>query len=183
MIDAQIEELEKTQEKAKQTSQLARDEVNDYNIKIEQLTNSYVDLNSQIKNSTESTKKMAEATEKLKSNLSYEQLSKLGQSIRHPTKKYATGGFPSQGSMFIANESGAEMVGTIGNRTAVANTGDITTAISDAVYQAFSSAGGNGGNITIQMMDESGNVRSEKYISAAQKRNLRDGKITLPVGV
>jgi len=69
---------------------------------------------------------------------------------------YADGGFPSQGSMFIAGESGAELVGNINGRTAVANSDQITSGIAQAVYSAMVSAGGNGGstryiNNTIQI--------------------------------
>ena len=42
---------------------------------------------------------------------------------------YASGGFPDTGELFIARESGAEMVGTIGNRTAVANNDQIVEGI------------------------------------------------------
>lgn len=54
--------------------------------------------------------------------------------------KYATGGFPDTGEVFLARESGPEMVGTIGGRTAVANNNDIVAGISDGVYNAVSAA-------------------------------------------
>lgn len=69
--------------------------------------------------------------------------------------RLATGGFPSQGSMFIAGESGAELVGNINGRTAVANNDQITTGIANAVYAAMVSAGSGGStryiNNTIQI--------------------------------
>ena len=46
---------------------------------------------------------------------------------------YAEGGFPDAGSLFLAGEAGAEMVGTINGRTGVAS-GDEITGIADAVY-------------------------------------------------
>ena len=46
---------------------------------------------------------------------------------------YATGGFPTKGSLFYANEYGPELVGTIKGKTAVANNGEIT-GIANAVY-------------------------------------------------
>lgn len=46
---------------------------------------------------------------------------------------YASGGFPEHGEMFIANEAGPELVGRIGNRTAVANTDQIVSGISSGV--------------------------------------------------
>lgn len=49
---------------------------------------------------------------------------------------FATGGFPTVGQLFIANEAGPEMVGKIGNRSAVANNDQITDGIAKAVTEA-----------------------------------------------
>lgn len=49
---------------------------------------------------------------------------------------YANGGFVDSGQMFIARESGPEMVGTIGNRTAVANNAQIVAGIASGVAEA-----------------------------------------------
>jgi hypothetical protein len=56
---------------------------------------------------------------------------------------YADGGFPDYGDLFIANERGPELVGTIGNRTAVANSSSIETAIYNAVRSAMSDSAGD----------------------------------------
>ena len=48
----------------------------------------------------------------------------------------AEGGFPEQGQMFIAREAGAEMVGNIGRRTAVANNDQIVSGIAGGVAEA-----------------------------------------------
>lgn len=59
--------------------------------------------------------------------------------------------------MFVAREAGAEMVGNIGRRTAVANNDQIVSAVSDGVYRAVMSAMSNKDgvsgdiNITINM--------------------------------
>ena len=53
---------------------------------------------------------------------------------------YEKGGLPEMGQVFIANESGPELVGNIGRRTAVANQQQITEGISEATYNAFSRA-------------------------------------------
>ena len=45
---------------------------------------------------------------------------------------YALGGFPDHGEMFIAREQGPELVGRIGNRTAVANNDQIVSGIATA---------------------------------------------------
>lgn len=54
---------------------------------------------------------------------------------------FATGGFPNTGEMFIANEAGPELVGTIGGSTAVVNNDQIVESVSagvaDGVLQAM----------------------------------------------
>lgn len=53
--------------------------------------------------------------------------------VKGKAKGYASGGFPDKGQLFIANENGPEMVGTIGGKSAVANSTQITTPIYGAV--------------------------------------------------
>jgi len=79
-------------------------------------------------------------------HISFKGLSILGEQIipafdvrlvnipRVPT--FANGGFPDQGELFIAREAGAEMVGQIGRRTAVANNDQIVEGIASGVSQA-----------------------------------------------
>ncbi|HCP52872.1 MAG TPA: hypothetical protein DIT79_10720 [Ruminococcaceae bacterium] len=55
----------------------------------------------------------------------------------------ANGGFVSSGELFAARESGPEMVGTIGGRTAVANNDQIVEAVSAGVARAVASVMGN----------------------------------------
>lgn len=50
--------------------------------------------------------------------------------------RYANGGFVDQGQLFIAREAGAEMVGSIGRRTAVANNDQIVDGITYGVREA-----------------------------------------------
>ena len=50
--------------------------------------------------------------------------------------RLATGGFVDEGQLFIANEAGAEMVGAMGRRTAVANNDQIVEGISAGVSVA-----------------------------------------------
>ena len=52
--------------------------------------------------------------------------------------EYAQGGWPSVGDLFIANEAGPELVGTIGGSTAVANNDDIVQGIQGGVERANS---------------------------------------------
>lgn len=75
----------------------------------------------------------------------------MGFKIKYPSSfyTYAQGGFPNEGEFFLAREAGPEMVGKIGNRSAVVNNDQIVEAISEGVYAAVSAAmrgdGGSGG--------------------------------------
>jgi len=67
---------------------------------------------------------------------------------------FANGGFPDEGSLYFAGERGPELVGTMGNRNAVANNDQIVAAIEGGVFRAVSSAmsvsnGGGGSRTTI----------------------------------
>lgn len=62
-------------------------------------------------------------------------LEKLGLPTSIPQLKvewYADGGFPTPGSLFVAGEAGAELLGTMNGRTTVASNGEIT-GISDTI--------------------------------------------------
>ena len=74
------------------------------------------------------------------------EMNKAGGASPHSTSSFssvskrAAGGFPEVGELFIAREAGPELVGTIGNRTAVANNDQIVQGISNGVYNAVVSA-------------------------------------------
>lgn len=88
-------------------------------------------------------------------------------------KKYAAGGFPDYGDLFIANEQGPELVGTIGNRTAVANSSSIETAIYNAVRSAMSdSTGGQSADIHVTV-DIDGDTVGEAVARYNAVRNRR----------
>lgn len=53
-----------------------------------------------------------------------------------PVKKYAVGGLPNMGQMFVAREAGPELVGTLGGHTAVMNNDQIVSSVSYGVAQA-----------------------------------------------
>lgn len=58
--------------------------------------------------------------------------------------QYANGGVPSHGSMFIAGERGAEIVGHINGKTEVLNQSQTASAIYSAVVSAMSQFNGGG---------------------------------------
>lgn len=65
---------------------------------------------------------------------------------------YASGGMPSVGEMFIARESGAELVGNIGSRSAVMNNDQIVQAVSQGVAQAVASVMNSDGSTTVNLV-------------------------------
>lgn len=64
----------------------------------------------------------------------------------HSSGRFASGGFPDEGQLFIAREAGPELVGTVGGRTAVASNDDIFNGIRQGVFEAVSAAMANGSN-------------------------------------
>lgn len=91
-------------------------------------------------------------------------------------RAYAAGGFPDTGQLFLARESGPEMVGRIGTRTAVANNDQISSAIAAAVapaiYNAMSAAMSNassgGGETSINLV-----VDGERLATAVHRGDLK----------
>ena len=65
-----------------------------------------------------------------------------GSGMSHSSGRFANGGYPESGQLFFAREdgAGAELVGTVGGRTAVASNDDIMNGIRQGVYEAVSAA-------------------------------------------
>lgn len=90
--------------------------------------------------------------------------------------RFENGGFPDPGQLFIARESGPEMVGSMGGRTAVANNAQIVDGIRQGVIEAMTIVGATSGQprsdegrpivITVQLDGDT--VARHTY------RNLRD---------
>lgn len=77
----------------------------------------------------------------------------------------ATGGFPDKGSLFIANEKAPELVGNIGNNTAVVNNEQIVQSVSRGVAQAVAGALAN----TNGEQEIYGEIDGEKLIKIVVK--------------
>lgn len=100
-------------------------------------------------------------------------------------KKFATGGFPDKGQLFIANEAGPELVGNMNGKTAVAPQNDIaagfaaaiTRDLAPAMYSAFKqaateSARENGGDVYLDGTKLTENVIGHiNRISRSRGRN------------
>lgn len=83
----------------------------------------------------------------------------------------AEGGFVNAGEMFIAREAGPELVGTIGNKTAVANNDQIVQAVSIGVAKAIQ--GSNMGNTKV-VIDASGDSSGlMNFITFKQRQEKR----------
>ena len=78
------------------------------------------------------------------------------------TKGFASGGFPDEGQLFLANEGSApEMVGSMGGRTAVANNDQIVEGIRQGVYDAVVAANGNGnGDVSVKVYLDSREIKA-----------------------
>ena len=101
-----------------------------------------------------------------------------------PIQKYAAGGIPNYGQMFIAREAGPELVGTLGGHTAVMNNDQIVASVSAGVYQAVSAAIGNnkGGNGNIHLtVNLDGKVVYDNVRARAQDYFNRTGEPAFPI--
>ena len=88
--------------------------------------------------------------------------------------KFESGGFPNQGQMFVAREAGPELVGSIGNRTAVANNDQIVSAVSKGVYQAVVQAMAQSGDQTVEAKVND-KVLFEVVVNRARQETMRKG--------
>lgn len=96
---------------------------------------------------------------------------------------YAKGGMPDVGEMFVARESGPEMVGRIGNKTTVANNDQIVTAIKQGVYEAVSNAMANGSNeVSLNITAEEG-IIVRKAAKGFEQYVMQTGELPFPVPI
>lgn len=108
-------------------------------------------------------------------NISKRALSSIAGLRFNKMNTFASGGFPDYGDIFVANERGPEMVGTIGGRTAVVNNSQIETAIENAVARGMSRAGGNSQPIEIHVYTElDGEVIGESVTEYQSNQTRRD---------
>lgn len=100
----------------------------------------------------------------------------------------ANGGFVDTGQMFIAREAGAEMVGSIGRRTAVANNDQIVAGIASGVASANSESNAllREQNTLLRAMleKESGVYLDGKHITKSVEKHQRErGRVLVAGGV
>jgi phage-related protein len=97
--------------------------------------------------------------------------------------RLAEGGVVNEGQMFIAREAGPEMVGSIGNRTAVVNNDQIVESVSRGVYQAVVSAMGQSGGAQVVEAKVNDKVLFEVIVDRNRRETIRTGASPLLGGV
>lgn len=102
---------------------------------------------------------------------------------------YANGGFPQTGEMFVAREAGPEMVGTIGNRSAVANNDQIVSGIQNGVYAANQEQNAllrEQNSLLRKLLEKDSTVQAIVSTSDIEqglsRKNRRNGLTKVPVG-
>jgi hypothetical protein len=95
----------------------------------------------------------------------------------------AEGGMVNAGQMFIAREAGPEMVGSIGNRTAVVNNDQIVESVSRGVYQAVVAAMGQSGGTQVVEAKVNDKVLFEVVVDRNRRETMRTGTSPLLGGV
>lgn len=79
-----------------------------------------------------------ETTKKQKANASaYKKLLAYCRKYGILASGYANGGFPAKGQLFLANEAGAELVGSMNGKTTVANQDEIATGFATAITKTL----------------------------------------------
>ena len=102
----------------------------------------------------------------------------------------AGGGMVNAGTAFIAGEAGAEVVANIGNRTGVMNTDEMQESVARGVADANTEQNAllrEEISILRKLLDKDTNVTAYvgtgSLISGLERKNRRDGKTVVPVGV
>ena len=105
------------------------------------------------------------------------------------TQKFASGGLVNEGQMFIAREAGPELVGTIGNRTAVMNNDQIVESVAMGVADANAEQNAllrEEISILRKILAKDYGSGSGGYgdiLSELNRRNRRNGKTLVSIGI
>lgn len=110
---------------------------------------------------------------------------------RIPLMGYATGGIPNYGELFMAREGGiTEMIGSFGNHTGVANNEQIVQGIASGVADANGEQNAilrEQNSLLRRILEKDTTVSAvlstTDIIGGISRKNRRDGKTIIPVGV
>ena len=98
--------------------------------------------------------------------------------------KFEKGGFPDKGSLFMANEVGnPELVGKIGNQTAVVNNQQIVKAVSEGVFNAVVSAMTKASSSSDSSKNEIHIYLDRQEITAQVEQQQRDNGVSIMSGL
>ena len=98
--------------------------------------------------------------------------------------KFDKGGFPDKGSLFMANEVGnPELVGKIGNQTAVVNNQQIVKAVSEGVFNAVVSAMSKTSSSGDSEKNEIHIYLDRREITAQVEQQQRDNGVSIMSGL
>lgn len=89
----------------------------------------------------------------------------------------ASGGFVDAGQMFVAREAGPELVGSIGNKTAVANNNQIVDAVAKGVASAVAGVMGSGSEKQTIEMNVDGNTFARAVVSSYNRLQSQSGNV------
>lgn len=102
----------------------------------------------------------------------------------------AEGGIPATGQMFIAREAGAELVGNVGRKTGVMNNDQIVESVSQGVADANAEQNAllrEEISILRKILEKDSSttayVGTGSLISGLERKNRRDGRTIVPIGV
>lgn len=110
--------------------------------------------------------------------------------VKLKLQAFADGGIPDAGQIFIARESAPELVGTIGNHSAVVNNDQIIEGIAEGVADANAEQNAllrEEISILRKLLEKDTSVTAVvgtgNVISSLERKNKRDGKTVVPVGI
>jgi hypothetical protein len=124
-------------------------------------------------------------------NMTNEVTDKLSKAISSLTgiKLFASGGTPETGTLFLARESGPEIVAQVGHKTQVANNDQIVRSIQTATENA--NAEGNyylaqAVSLLQRISDKDttvvANITADSITSGLERQNRRSGRTVVPIG-
>lgn len=102
---------------------------------------------------------------------------------------YASGGMPTTGQLFLANEAGPELVGTMGGHTAVANNEQIISGIAMGVSNANMEQNAllrQQNELLMELIEKDSTVTAvvsaSDVVAGLNRKNRRDGRTIVPTG-
>lgn len=102
--------------------------------------------------------------------------------------RLADGGIVADGQLFIANEAGPELVGNYGGKSAVMNNAQIVDAVAGGVRDANAEQNAllrEQNNLLRELLTTgfTSTISTDSLVSGLNRKNRRDGRTIVPVGV